>query len=110
MGRAMVASERYAFAVSFDEEDAPDAAPAKGGDFPHIPFDMHRYRTLFPDKWSAFLRSHFRSAYQVGLFFDVDSKTSRDWWHGKTGPAAPFALRAVATIPGALSELMGEAA
>ena len=65
------------------------------------PCDPMRFRAVYPDQWSAFLRGHFQSAQHVGVFFGVDGKTARHWWEGTTGPqgwAVDFAnetLRAV---------------
>lgn len=74
------------------------------------PFDLHRFRTLFPDRWASFLRAHFRNHTQIAAFFDVDDKTARNWLDGTTKPTAPTALIAVASIPGAMAELTGVAA
>lgn len=74
------------------------------------PFDLHRFRALFPDRWTAFLKAHFQSHAQIAAFFDVDDKTARNWLDGTTKPTAPTALIAVARIPGAMAELIGMAA
>ena len=92
--------------VSFRGKPAPVAAVALDGEFPAIRFDMLHYRSVFPDRWTSLLRSHFRGAYHVEVFFGIDSKTARDWWHGKTGPSGAFVIRAIISIPGALEYLM----
>ena len=74
------------------------------------PFDLHRFRALFPDRWAGFLRSHFRNSAEIAAFFGVDDKTARNWVEGSTKPTAPSAIIAVARIPGALAQLMGVAA
>lgn len=48
--------------------------------------DPRRFRSLYPDRWTAFLKSHFNGAAHVAVFFDVDAKTARNWWEGTTGP------------------------
>ena len=50
------------------------------GTFSGMPADLHRMRVIFPDRWSAFLRNHFRNARHVQFFFDVDDRTARNWW------------------------------
>jgi len=74
------------------------------------PFDLHRFRAMFPTRWAAFLKAHFRSTAEIAAFFDVDDKTARNWVEGSTKPTAPTALIAVARIPGAMAELIGVAA
>lgn len=80
------------------------------GTFSGMPADLHRMRVIFPDRWSAFLRNHFRNARHVQFFFDVDDRTARNWWHGVTGPSA-FAVVAAASVnPAVIPWMMGEAA
>lgn len=86
--------------VSLHGNPAPVADAALGGEFPPIPFDMHRYRTVFPQLWMRFLHQQFRSAYHAQMFFCVDSKTARDWWHGKVAPSAFMVAHAEAAFPG----------
>lgn len=74
------------------------------------PFNLHRFRAVFPDRWTAFLKAHFQSHAQIAAFFDVDDKTARNWLDGTTKPTAPTALIAVASIPGAMADLTGVAA
>lgn len=74
------------------------------------PFDLHRFRVVFPERWQAFLKAHFRSTAEIASFFDVDDKTARNWVEGCTKPTAPTAIIAIACIPGALAELTGCAA
>lgn len=74
------------------------------------PFDLHRFRVVFPEKWQAFLKAHFRSTAEIACFFEVDDRTAKNWVEGCTKPTAPSALIAVARIPGALAELTGVAA
>ena len=48
--------------------------------------DPRRFRTLYPDRWTAFLKAHFGGPAHVAAFFDVDPKTARNWWEGTSGP------------------------
>lgn len=91
---------------------SPFAAPAKvntdamavscGG----FPVDLHRFRTVFPDRWAGLLKAHFNSDVRRIMFsFDVSERCVRDWLSGKTGPNAPAAIIAAATIPGAVEYL-----
>lgn len=89
---------------------AKATVPGPNLSFGEIPVDLHRFRTVFPDRWQALLHQHFRGPSHVAVFFDVSEKSARDWWNGITGPHGATALVAVATIPGALQALMGEAA
>lgn len=71
-----------------------------------FPFDMHRFRTVFPDRWAALLKAHFRDIRHISFFFDVSERTARDWLNGVSAPAGPFAVVACARIPGAIEQLM----
>ena len=76
----------------------PDAA-ASPGTLSGRPCDPYAFRRLYPHKWRDFLRAHFRSATEVEVFFSIDDKCARNWWHGKTGPqgwAVDFAREALA--------------
>ena len=88
------------------------ASPAAGatGSYPGVPVDLHRLRTVFPDRFAALLRQHFRGPSHVSVFFNVDERTARDWWHGRFAPSGVFVAVAIATLPGAVAYLMGEAA
>lgn len=77
-----------------------------GGQFSERPFDLHRYRVLFPDRWAAFLHSHFRDHIHVAFIFGVSERAARNWWEGTTAPRAEFALAACKHIPGAAEFLM----
>lgn len=64
------------------------------------------FRRLYPDRWAAFLRGHFRNATEVAVFFDVNEKTARQWLEGVTGPQGWAAAYAVASIPAAARQLL----
>ena len=74
------------------------------------PFDMHRFKAVFPDRWASFLRAHFQTSARVAAFFDVDDKTARNWLHGISAPSGPTVLFAVTCLPGVAEYLMGDAA
>ena len=65
---------------------ANHAHKAHGHSSGELSCDPRRFRSLYPDKWTAFLRAHFNGITQVAAFFDVDAKTARNWWEGTTGP------------------------
>lgn len=113
MGRALAVSNHLSASVASARSPAvltkiatPDAAASPW----EFPADLHGFRRVFPDKWSALLRTHFHGATHVAAFFNVDRKTAVDWLNGKTGPSGAFVVHAIATIPGALQELARPAA
>lgn len=60
-------------------------------------FDPHRFRTVFPDQWAAFLRAHHRRPEEVAVFYGVTYRTAENWWHGVTaGTGASVAQAALA--------------
>lgn len=63
------------------------------------PFDMDRFRTVFPDIWADFLRSHFRDKEHIAYFFDTDERTARNWLSGLNAPTGPRAVAAVLRFP-----------
>jgi hypothetical protein len=79
------------------------AAPEK---FFGQPFDLHHYRTVFPDVWMRFLHMHFRDHIHVAFMFSVNERTARNWWEGVGAPRPEAALIAVKHIPGAASFLL----
>lgn len=70
------------------------------------PCDPRAFRRLYPDRWSAFLRGHFRNSTEIAAFFDVDEKTARQWLNGVNAPQAWAASFAVISIPGAAANLL----
>ena len=96
----------------------PNAATAGGGvssgngcepangQFAGLPFDLHHYRVVFPDRWMEFLHAHFRDHIHVAFVFGVSERAARKWWEGIGAPRAEFALAACKHIPGAAEYLM----
>ena len=76
------------------------------GEFFGRPFDLHRYRVIFPDRWASFLKQHFRDHVHAAFVFGVSERTARNWWEGVSAPRAEFALAACKHIPGAAEYLM----
>ena len=81
---------------------APNSGTVSSGDLAGLlsgrPCDPLRFRALYPDRWSAFLRAHFQSATHVSVFFEVDNRCARNWWEGTSGPqgwAVEFAIRSL---------------
>lgn len=72
------------------------------------PFDLHRFRVVFPDRFAALLRAHFRDAVHIAYVLGVTERTARGWLDGINAPNGPTAVLAVATIPGAVAFLMGD--
>jgi hypothetical protein len=93
---------------------APNASEASSGDFAgtffHRPADLHRYRVVFPGRWSAFLRAHFQGPSHIAFFFSVDDRTARNWWNGVSGPSASAVVLAAAVAPALILHMIGEAA
>lgn len=92
--------------VPFAVPSSPPALPAKvnaaASGFPpefSRPCDPRRYRALYPDRWFAFLRAHFRDAVEVSYFFGVDPKTGKDWWQGISRSQGWAVAYAIDTIP-----------
>ncbi len=71
---------------------------------------MHRFRVVFPDRFSGLLKAHFRDTEHIAHFFGVKERTARDWVNGVSNPNGPSAIIACARIPGALAHLIGVAA
>ena len=65
------------------------------------PCDPRRFRALYPDRWSAFLRAHFQNHMHVAVCFDVEEKTARLWWEGVTGPKGWVVDYAIRALPAA---------
>ena len=70
------------------------------------PCDPRAFRRLYPDRWAAFLKAHFRNSTEIACFFDIDEKTARQWLNGINAPQAWAASFAVVSIPGAARELL----
>lgn len=74
------------------------------------PFDMHRFRIVFPEIWAEFLRRHFRDKEHVAFFFDVDERCARNWLAGLNAPTGPRAVAAVLQFPDLRARLLAEVA
>lgn len=88
-----------------------EKSPGIGADF-HSgkPFDMDRFRTVFPNIWADFLRRHFRDKEHVAYFFDVDERCARNWLSGLNAPTGPRAVAAVLQFPMLRDRLLQEVA
>lgn len=93
---------------------APDAAVSSGQLSAALrghAIDLHRFRTVLPDRWSDLLKAHFNGDVAlICVFFGVSEKAARNWLAGHTGPSGSATLIAVAKIPGALPALWRDAA
>jgi hypothetical protein len=74
------------------------------------PFDLLAIKRKLPAQWMAFLRAHFRSAYEVQVTFGVTENTALNWWSGKFAPHASAALAVASVMPEAARFLIGRAA
>lgn len=46
-------------------------------------FDPLHYKTVFPDRWAAFLRAHWNGdVLAIAVFFDVTTRTAENWLNG----------------------------
>ena len=71
-------------------------------------FDMDGMRRQTPLRWMKFLHAHFDSPRTVSAMFDVDDRTSRNWWHGKHEPRLSAFLSLVKTAkPEARAMIVG---
>jgi hypothetical protein len=48
-------------------------------------YDPHQLHREFPERWSTYIRSNFRSLAHVTQVFPVSERTARSWWKGETG-------------------------
>lgn len=90
--------------------DSAQVSGVSSGISSGVPFDLFRFKAVFPDRWAGLLKAHFRSASHVAVFFDCDEKTARNWMAGVTSPNGSSAIIAAASIPGAIQFLMQVAA
>ena len=51
--------------------------------------DPFRIRRDYPERWSAYIRAHYRNLNHVCQTFDVSERTARKWWDGETGGHGP---------------------
>lgn len=73
--------------------------------FPHAahadklaqPFDPWRFKAVFPDRWSAFLRAHYRNAEHVAHEYGVRYQTALNWWQGAHRPSGQAVAQAALT-------------
>lgn len=64
----------------------------------------------FADRWQAFLRAHFTSAFDVAVFFSVTPKAAEKWWDGIGGPHGSKLAYALEEIKGAAAHLLKDVA
>lgn len=104
--------------VPCDQDAAEQAGGSLGNQFAGKssalegrPVDPYRFKMLFPDQWSAFLRAHHRRPEEVAVFYGVTFKTAENWWHGVTaGTGASVAQAALAHPAGFVAHFSGKAA
>lgn len=74
------------------------------------PIDPYAFRRCFPDRWSAYLRAHFRSSLEVALFFDVTERTAANWLEGSNRPSGDKVAIAAMMHPAGFKEHLTKAA
>ena len=81
-------------------QQTKETSPGIGAEF-HAgkPFNMERFRTVFPNIWADFLRRHFRDKEHIAYFFDTDERTARNGLSGLNAPTGPRAVAAVLQFP-----------
>lgn len=101
-------------AMTFSRHYSTAAAPASSGKasgecsdlLSGRPIDLHRFRAIFPDRWAAFLKAHFRSSAEVAYFFGVDDKCAWNWMAGVTAPRSEAVLALIERCPTVLPMLI----
>ncbi len=73
-------------------------------------FSPHRYRAVFPDRWSQFLRRSYRNPEEVAFNFDVRFQTAQNWWNGTNRPTGDKVAMAAISRPVEFAQIMGQAA
>lgn len=80
------------------------------GLFSGRPIDLHRLRTVFPDRWAGFLKKHFRNSVEIAAFFSVSEKTARLWMEGASAPRSEVILALIERNPAIVPVLRAMAA
>jgi hypothetical protein len=76
-----------------------------------FPVDLHRYWAVFPDRWAAFLRSHFNGDLTLIMWsIGCSERQARDWLAGKNSPPVETVLMLVDREPDVLPILLGRVA
>lgn len=70
-------------------------------------FEPYRFRSEFPDMWSAYLRASFRNPETVSVAFDVTFQTACNWWNATHRPSGDkVALAALRDPEGFATSMM----
>lgn len=69
-------------------------------------FEPHRFRAVFPDRWTSFLRAHHRSVEEVAVFYGVTFQTAWNWWQGSNRPSGDKVALAAITHPDSFARHM----
>ncbi len=96
--------------LSYAQACAPSGGVSFGELSGGLPFDMMRFRAVFPDRWRGFLRAHFQNPVHVAYFYSIDEKTARNWWEGLSGPSGAFVVATFKAFPAAAALLWSDAA
>jgi hypothetical protein len=63
------------------------------------PADPLAIMRVFPDRWMAFLRAHYRSHIEVAFVYNVSERAARKWWEGVGGARGDKVVIAAVTQP-----------
>lgn len=96
--------------IPFRPRQSSGAAFGQRSRAAHRQADPLAYYAGFPDRWQAFLRAHFRTAFDVAVFFSVTPKAAEKWWDGIGGPHGSKLAYALEEIEGAAAHLLKGAA
>ena len=69
-------------------------------------FDPYRFRSDFPDLWSAYLRANFRNPEAVSVAFSVTFQSACNWWNGTHRPSGDKVALAALRDPEAFAASM----
>lgn len=70
-------------------------------------FEPYRFRSEFPDMWSAYLRASFRNPETVSVAFGVTFQTAWNWWNATHRPSGDkVALAALRDPEGFAASMM----
>lgn len=68
-----------------------------------ISHDPRDERAQLPARWSAFIRSEFRSREAVAAYFGVVFNTACNWWDGSCAPSSAALMTAYRQMPRAFA-------
>lgn len=67
------------------------------------------FRAFFRERWSRFLRAHYRSPEEVAVSFNVRFQTAFNWWEGDHAPSGYAVAHAFRSYPEGAHEYLSGA-